>query len=516
MTEEPLFQLPDKHEIADSVEKFSREVGGFEQTSGLLLCHSLACQMFKQGKAFYRDQHGSFISVWFLAYVAKELLLFSSDVIWNRRMTLDDLSRLAKFYLDRILDSEFKEPEDTAWKAKISWNIKVHYEQMVWQLPLRSYLARSHYTMFEHPWPKYRKQQQEFSDLFAGIYGIDTRAFYWITIGLLAQFHKAPGLDKAALARMDIPGSEGACTIENIDKVLGHLSVTYEEFCKEQGKCRHPHPWERKYELNYLRKRPIITNRNGDILSPIPRLIIDKMTDGIYYDIMDYCSENHIDFRKYATVLGSLFHGYVGLLFSHVYKLGVSLQDADDYFGTDARHPICDWILFEDDAVILIECKNSRLPLSVVSTGDADAFRSFFIERYLHNGKLQFKEPYEHFAKDSRKVFSLMVYNDTIGLYNAYQQILPDMPDLIESLREHKTQFISIGELESLLSTLEKTPLSKVLASKLSSSQTCHVRFNSFFRMKPEFWVEDEPAVLARVWEEIYGPVFDDATSPRN
>jgi hypothetical protein len=377
-------------QISENFERFSNLVSQYQQTPALIHCWEFSKNFFAKNTPVIMFEN-SLISPWFIAYFAKELLMYASDLSPNE-MSKSDFARLATYYnewlIDPIVTWEKKQKDD----ALLSWRLKVDYEQFFWQNPIKNWIPRAYYMYFAHPNPIVKSKQNKFTYKLQDIYGLDYIDMFRIAVAISVSFNSRPTLNKTTLINSEVDFAKESLTDEKIDTVLNELCIDVEGFRQAQREFTHVDVFQRRYELNCLRKYPLIRNLNGEVICPVPLLISNKIMNGIYYDIIDHCRETGQNYHDYTDPFGDLFSEYVGLILSEIYD-NQHLLNVDSMISNNVPQRHCDWVIIEGNYAILIECKASRLPLEVVSTGDVDKFRKFLLETYLKEGKPQYDFP---------------------------------------------------------------------------------------------------------------------------
>jgi hypothetical protein len=467
--------------ISHKIDEFSRKVGQFEPTDGLLRCWQLSNFAFTNDAAVF-SQQGQVVTLWFLAYLAKELLLSPTNTS-QRKMTEAEFNNLSDFY-HKIEDSAVSLAETQEGDKGLPWLIKANYEQLFYQQPITVH-------------------QQTCRDMFHRVFPMGFDVLFKVGIAISFAFMRSPTLDKSFITETNIPFLKSALSLKNLDLVLDNLVTNYREFSTEQRRFVHKHHYERKYEFNYLRKRPLIKMNDGRIICPIPFLIADRITNGVHFEIMDYCQQSDLDYQTYTTAYGHVFNAYVGKCLGEAYTHDEELIDADKHFASKHQKPICDWVVIEDRAVTLIECKSSKLPLELQSNGDPDSLRAFFIDRYLNGGKLQFEFLHEHYRNQGFTVYTIVVYNDSFDMYNEYKKILELQPEIVRNIDQYRTQFLSIYDLELLVPMLRSLPLHSVLERKLSDTESGRMPFGEFLSQLPEYSHRLALQATTSAWSEM-------------
>lgn len=115
-------------------------------------------------------------------------------------------------------------------------------------------------------------------------------------------------------------------------------------------------PWERKTTPSFNEERFIV---------PLPQLVLSKMSEGIYSQMFYTYRE---DFAKY---FGVLFENYVGEILENSFSAENILSEdtiRQTYKSEQGKAP--DWVVLENDAAILIECKATGLSQKALATAD--------------------------------------------------------------------------------------------------------------------------------------------------
>jgi hypothetical protein len=120
-----------------------------------------------------------------------------------------------------------------------------------------------------------------------------------------------------------------------------------------------------KTEFNVLRKYPLIEPRRHEFIAPVPQLILETTTRGIYHDLLTA----HAGGRRNAFLeqFGRSFELYVGELLKRAYGEDRVIPEPR-YGRPEKRGP--DWILIEGDVAVLLECTVSGTRLETRSLAE--------------------------------------------------------------------------------------------------------------------------------------------------
>ncbi len=162
---------------------------------------------------------------------------------------------------------------------------------------------------------------------------------------------------------------------------LKWIACTYQQFRTESSAKAKELPssdYERN-RFNPLVKHPVISpdcnpvpNRPQVYLVPIPRLLLERLTRGLYFDLSDYFRGEGKE-NKFREAFGPVFQKYVGHLLKKSQIKGSLLPEWDYNKG---QKRTVDWILIENDRATLIEVKQSGLFLQAKTTGELPEVRN--------------------------------------------------------------------------------------------------------------------------------------------
>ena len=145
---------------------------------------------------------------------------------------------------------------------------------------------------------------------------------------------------------------------EKVDAFLAVAGADFQTFRNLRLKEERDAPGFGRYTFNPLLGRPVIQLSNGLVCVPVPRLLIYRITRGIYYDLLD--AHRQPQGNVFADWFGYAFQQYIGIL----------LNEA---FGHDKVYPEVagvDWVVILGDTALVLECRSGRLPKKIRSQAD--------------------------------------------------------------------------------------------------------------------------------------------------
>lgn len=136
-------------------------------------------------------------------------------------------------------------------------------------------------------------------------------------------------------------------------------------------KQRYDESWA--YTWNPLEAWPLINIEvagNSEIWCPLPELLFRRVTEGVFYDLVDSGE------KKFGDKFGRSFERYVGKVLGEIFnseKYKVCGEQPYNVSG-QTKHGV-DWIVSDDSGNIFIECKARRLLHEAKESSDGDALK---------------------------------------------------------------------------------------------------------------------------------------------
>ena len=179
---------------------------------------------------------------------------------------------------------------------------------------------------------------------------------------------------------------------------VGWISCDYKKFRELSKKEILPAIEYEKFRFNPLHTNPIIIpDRNPRptfpqvYITPIPSLIFEKVTRGLYFSLSDYFRKDNDN--SFRNAFGLVFQEYIGLLLKktfgednvkHEWKYGSKKEPKDTP----------DWIVIQNGNAVLIEVKESGLYLPAKQWGELEEIQKN-LKRNIGNGVKQMWD-FEH------------------------------------------------------------------------------------------------------------------------
>ncbi len=359
--------------------------GRHRLSQALATVHNLSIELTKKNEQllYIRLTRGSRkhdvpIGQWQLAFIAKELI-YSTNDLRDNPLTLDNLALYANWYTsipsptEKLFESVDSEDKT---QAIIRMFLQIDYEQLKWQAHASAFEIARHLIMYDDICSQSDAFPVNCNDAFRNAVGMSISEF--MSIGFIA-FALANQPDKPFFIASELAPDRFTNEVvnrENANRFLEVVSTDYRGFRERVVSEEQEVKGFEKLAFNPLVKWPIIKtdwkiNRKDDTyISPIPILLVERITEGIYWDIVDDRSD-----QTFQVAFGLAFQEYVGQLLQEYCDSYVIFPEQEYTIGKN-RLDSCDWIIIEGDAAILIECKTTRFSKRTKITGQPELFSS--------------------------------------------------------------------------------------------------------------------------------------------
>ena len=279
-----------------------------------------------------------------------------------------------------------------------------------------------------------------------------------------------------------------------------HLCLQEEKEAPGAGKC----------VFNPLVSRPVIILPDGRFCVPIPRLLIHRITKGIYYDLLEaYSTPDH---NPFADWFGHAFEEHGGIMLRKA--LDQSTVYPEPAYGSSVRHGP-DWTILGQKFGLAMEFRSSRLPKMVRTTTERDEVMNRVRQGLAHTaGRLpaKIKAILDGSAGLPASGVSEIV-PAVVTLESWYPEALTT--DLImrelqkEGIDAGRFQLMSIGDLEWLLTWAQHEPPAIVLRDKLSDPALDDLSVSQYLQKRAD---EQGLSFPRRILKDTADAFFDEVT----
>jgi len=303
-------------------------------------------------------------------------------------------------------------------------------------------------------------------------------------------------------------------TEEDCENFLARTSATYQQFRELSREFEVKDPLYKKTEFNLLNKRPLIAS-GKELLVPVPRFLAYRVSEGIYFDIMDLMSDPGGKANPFLSYFGRLFEEYVGKLLK--WTFGEDNVIHEPLYGKPQRGGP-DWIVLDGQTALLFECRTSRLRLDSKVYGQQadlieDAKRIFLetLSKYsekvedLQTGKAGVN------VRDIGRFERVIVTYDPLYLESYFRNIAAEEAAKGGVPYSNDYHLIGIADLEVLSAWNNSNSIQSVLFER--SRQVANGSgddFNAFVRRySREHGLATGHPLLQQVQDEFFAARFD-------
>jgi hypothetical protein len=428
-----------------------------------------------------------------IEFFAKWLILsseFTSSIIVSpKQLDWAEYYRLSQLY-NQINDPYVEEHGGRDANA-VNLFLRMLYQQLPGQQRISLQSFGSSYLLFNTVCTKAEDGvSYNTAEVFENLTDLPVEKF--MQIGLLlssarAGPYKTPGTLNSEWIKsgqeLSLPNLEQGI----VQRALSMLSCTIDSF-KENTARSHPKVFNDRYvlyEFNPLYKYPFINIGQGRYVAPNPSLIVDRVTFGVYYDLLDFYG------KSFTDNFGFIFQKYIGVLLKSIYP-GSKIFPESPYGPRKYRKAgPADWAIIDGNSLLLLECK-ALVPnlkfTSLASDEDLHEYTSRIADAveqtYKHIAAIQAGEP-------SLKVFSGLspiIAIITLGRLQLINTLIlkPIVYDELSKRGVTNPSYVvlSLQELENLLSLVERGASLYDLLHKIEESGWMHglQAYNSMLR----------------------------------
>lgn len=250
-----------------------------------------------------------------------------------------------------IEELNFKVVDPMLSKTGLDCFVKLYENQTIYKSSSFYYQLFRYYNIYSN---------SVLSSVFKEKFGFEYKDFMQSAVILQVLFlenWKVSAIELEKLIVAQTLNSEKSL-IENLNKTLNILSVDI-EIIKEELKCKIKYDENMFFQYGYHHLvKPIIKVHNA-LCCPNNRLLINQFTSGMYY-ILAINSIQGIVGNEY----GKAFEKYIGLVLerNNIDKLRI-LSEPKYHIGKQELKS-SDWIVIENESIVMIECKTKRKQIS--------------------------------------------------------------------------------------------------------------------------------------------------------
>jgi hypothetical protein len=421
-----------------------------------------------------------------LAYIAMLLIICSNDYKSKRMATLE---------LIHAIDLYFGLPDPIISEEAniVSLLTRYGFSQFDYDRDVRIHQFSRTLIIYRDLWKDYNNEGIDIETKTIEAIGFDieqtlTLGQYFFAGSREGYFHKIEdtSIFPDYLRKLTNP--------ENQTKFLEWLSCSYTEFrhIYAEKTALLPSDEYEKSRFNPLINKPAIKiDRNinqGDAqiyVVPIPRLIYEKVTNGLYYSLTQSFSNNSHG-NKFRAAFGNVFQQYVGLILRNAISHDL-IQEEFRYRSNSNPKDTPDWIFRQGNTAIFIEVKQSCLYLDAKQWGNIDEVKTNLKKTIGAGVKqlFQFKEDiisnnYKNlniFLPLEKIEFMIVTFDRAYFLNSFVREVIRELyPDIPTDFHWHT---INIDEFETFIS-LAGSDLFEILQKKRLNTESDKIDFHEY------------------------------------
>ncbi|MBI3743752.1 MAG: hypothetical protein HY261_05620 [Chloroflexi bacterium] len=327
-------------------------------------------------------------------------------------------------------------------------------------------------------------------------------AFYAATSGPLV-------FGRSYLENTKVASLQPLLTAKNIDSFLKQATVDFRTFRELVMKEERDAPGLGRYTFNPLVSKPVLVRPSGEFCIPIPKLLIRRITGGLYHDLIDVFSNPTQN--PFQDWFGHAFEEYGGILLREVFQPALVFPETGYGKPSEGRRTP-DWTVLDGPVGLAVEFRTSRLPKKLRAVADRDALterlRSALVDPLLKfpgkisdllNGKTGLP------IRGVTRCIPLIVTVEPWYVEGLVTRLVEEQAKALGQ-PDFPFQLASIAELEWLLTWAQIEPPGALLEEKLSNPETRYIDLHTFLAQRARSLGMPWPQhVLTRRREEFFG-----------
>jgi len=345
---------------------------------------------------------------------------------------------------------------------------RIAYRQFHWQQKPKATTLSRYYKIFGQP---------ELAAIVERETGLTPRELYLIGMSLTGHYLHS------GVHVFPIDAREIGITPEKMRNFLRHFSAPLSTL-KQLAAETQSHNEDFAFSRNPLAAFPLVHagwNGRHCVIAPIPTLLFDRFTAGIYYEIVKN--------PQFSNTFGSAFQRYVGeVLAVSLGKDRFTVYPEVEYQIGKKRKDSADWIASDPSGSLFIECKTKRMrsdsKIALVDTSpllrDLLKVSDFVVQIYksIQDAK---DGHYPHWTSSGTPIFPVIVLLDEWYLFD------PNLEEtlnarVVEKLKEWDIdadilssspyEIVSCADFELLMQVVAQSGIQSVMSAKHAAGKS--------------------------------------------
>ncbi|WP_158677541.1 hypothetical protein [Chromobacterium vaccinii] len=285
---------------------------------------------------------------WQLEIALKEIVLNCNE---NGDVSIDKFPNLGTI-LDGI-SKTIRAVDSTSLNQSNIFNgvFRILHQQIVWQagIPFRSMLR--YYEIFKHP---------DISALLFEKYGLDATDIFLIAQLLQIYLKREPYIvPNKGFTEIGIPKDRSNNLLHALTSNIDNTRACIKKHQEYNDS------WA--YTKNYLREFPLIKLKNGKVICPFPYLLHKRLTEGLYYDLVENPS--------FPNPYGNSYENHIFKVISKILPSSYEIKKETPYIVKKSQKHGFDALIGSENTCLLIECKTYRAPLLAKASLGGEEFK---------------------------------------------------------------------------------------------------------------------------------------------
>lgn len=209
-------------------------------------------------------------------------------------------------------------------------------------------------------------RDSDLSRLFQNCFGLSVDDYFTLAFAVLAGFLRNVRLEGSSSYEVIGVGRDASAAF--LSRIVGGIGEIRAKLIGEQ---RLGPEWE--YTFNAVHFKPLIAldpRHPTRLYCPIPAVLERRLTEGLFFDLF----EQRKRLRGFENVYGAAFESLVGRVL-RAPDGGVDVLKPETWSRSGKTFDGFDWMVFDDSAVLFVECKAKRMSYSGKQAPDIESIR---------------------------------------------------------------------------------------------------------------------------------------------
>ena len=458
--------------------------------------------------------------------ILTRLLLFIDEVKEGTfsYQSLGEPMLLANDFIDMPHEKEVASKNQSAISKKELFAGLVIRQSQIYDDDIKFSVSRT-YSMLYHITQELISSENyiNFIEEFKNAIGISLIRYLSMMFGITGTWLKFDNTNLEELKPADISSyfNETVATEEEVDKFINSCALQYEDYSKAI-KDEIKDESSSQYDYVTFSNYPLI--RFGNDVYPISlRLLLNKFNQSIYWILHAHFKEiGDKELNKFFRFFGEIYEQYIIKLIKPIcnqFDNNIRLRGKAKEQG-----PELDILILENNSLIIIEVKSSRLNLPILKSGDIDSFKENMNQtitkpaKQLSNGiDLLLEGKFETNLDLSKveKIYPVIAHYCPFPEDISIRQIINaelDKENLLSQVITAPVTLLDVRDIENSLSLFEKHGFSMLLDKKTNNELYCALSFMHF--VTQEFKDNYMHSTLKKQFDEV-GKIIEEDLFPK-